>query len=135
MGKVVQGVRISYLPPQLTANDCPQCHQLLWVRVIRSDIIPAVSVQYMPKSQFQFLVQFDFSGTFSIPVFMVSVQINPQFARFFNGDDLAQIQICSIDPSLLAMNDQAGALGFSDISNNNSTSLNISSSLVQQIFK
>jgi hypothetical protein len=134
LGKVVQGVRLSYLPPQLASNDCPQCYQLLWVRVIRSDIVPAVSVQYLPKSQYQFLVQFDFHGTFSIPLFTISVQINPQFAKYFNSNDLAQIQIATIDPSLLALNDQSTSLGFNDISNN-SAQVNLSNSLIQQIFK
>lgn len=131
LGKVVQGVKISYLPGTLTVNDCPLCYQLLWVRVIKSDIVPVVSVQYLPKSQYQFLIQFDFHGTFSIPLFMVSVQINPQFARYFSPNDLSQIQICTIDPSLLAMNDQSTALGIQDISQNSTI---LSTSLLKKIF-
>jgi len=118
----------------LTANDCPQCYQLLWVRVIRSDIVPGVSVSYLPKSQYQFLVQFDFHGTFSIPLFSISVQINPRFAKYFTASDLAQIQISTIDPSLLAINDQSTSLGYQDIAGN-SSSISISTALIQKIFK
>jgi hypothetical protein len=93
-----------------------------------------VSVQYLPKSQYQFLVQFDFRGTFSIPLFTISVQINPRFAKYFTATDLAQIQIATIDPSLLAMNDQSTSLGLKDISNN-FPQISLSNNLIQQIFK
>jgi len=58
-------------------NDCAECYNLLWIRVIKSDIIPGVRVLYLPKSRFQFLAEFDFQGTFSIPNFNIAVQINP----------------------------------------------------------
>ena len=82
-GRVVQGVRLSYIPPALIANDCAQCSKLLWVRVISSSVIPGVRVNYLPKSKYQFLTEFDFNGLFSIPVFTISIQINPDFAKYF----------------------------------------------------
>lgn len=106
-GKVVQGVRLSYIPPALTANDCMDCHKLLWVRVISSIIVPGVRVNYLPKTQYQFMVEFDFNGVFAIPVFTISVQINPDFAKYFSEADLAQIEVKAIDPSVLATVDQA----------------------------
>ncbi len=57
-GRIVQGVRLSYIPEALSANDCAECYNLLWVRVIRSDIVPAIRVNYLPKSRYQFLVEF-----------------------------------------------------------------------------
>lgn len=100
-GRVVQGVRLSYIPPALTANDCAQCSKLLWVRVISSSVIPGVRVNYLPKSKYQFLTEFDFNGLFSIPVFTISIQINPDFAEYFTQADLAQIEVKTIDPSVL----------------------------------
>lgn len=100
-GRVVQGVRLSYIPPVLTANDCAQCSKLLWVRVISSSVIPGVRVNYLPKSKYQFLTEFDFNGLFSIPVFTISIQINPDFAEYFSESDLAQIEVKTIDPSVL----------------------------------
>lgn len=112
-GRVVQGVRLSYIPPELTANDCALCSKLLWVRVISSDVIPGVRVNYLPKSKYQFMTEFDFNGLFSIPVFTVSIQINPDFAKYFTDADLAQIQVKTIDPAVLAKIDNNRA----DLSN------------------
>jgi len=64
---------------------------LLWVRVISSSVVPGVRVNYLPKSQYQFMAEFDFNGLFAIPVFTISIQINPDFAKYFTDADLAQI--------------------------------------------
>ena len=55
-GKVVQGVRLSYIPAELTKDECPLCSKLLWVRVIDSKVVPGVRVIYLPKSKYQFMV-------------------------------------------------------------------------------
>jgi hypothetical protein len=61
-GKVVQGVRLNYIPPELTKpsedgmTECQSCTKLLWVRVISSAVVPGVKVIYLPKSQYQFMV-------------------------------------------------------------------------------
>jgi len=91
------------------------CHKLLWVRVVSSSVVPGVRVNYLPKSQYQFLTEFDFNGLFAIPVFTISVQINPDFAQYFNESDLAQIEVKSIDPATLAKKDEIEQLGESDI--------------------
>lgn len=64
-------------------------------------MIPGVRVNYLPKSKYQFLTEFDFNGLFSIPVFTISIQINPDFAEYFSESDLAQIEVKTIDPSVL----------------------------------
>ena len=79
-GRVVQGIRLSYIPTVLTVNDCAECHKLLWIRVIRSAIVPGVRVNFLPKSKYQFLAEFEFHGTFAIPVFSITVQINPEYS-------------------------------------------------------
>lgn len=106
-GRVVQGVRLSYIPAELTKNDCAECSKLLWVRIISSDVIPGVRVNYMPKSKYQFLCEFDFNGLFSIPVFSVSIQINPDYAKYFSAEDMAQIQVKRIDPAVLKRKDDS----------------------------
>lgn len=75
------------------------------MRVISSSVVPSVKVNYLPKSQYQFMTEFDFNGLFSIPVFTISIQINPDFAKYFTEADLAQIEVKSIDPSVLATHD------------------------------
>jgi cysteine-rich repeat protein len=54
-GKIVQGIRMSYIPKALTDNDCPECHKILWIRIIKSDIIPRVRLNFLPKSQYQLM--------------------------------------------------------------------------------
>lgn len=86
------------------------CHKLLWVRVISSSVVPGVRVNYLPKSQYQFLTEFDFNGLFAIPVFTISIQINPDFAQYFSEADLAQIEVKAIDPAVLAKHEDEEAL-------------------------
>lgn len=101
-GRVVQGVRMSYLPPAIADNEGVLCHKVLLVKVIKSSVVPGVRVSFIPKSRFQFLVEFDFNGLFAIPVFHFSVQINPEMREYFTAEDMAQIQIVNVDPALLA---------------------------------
>ncbi len=72
------------MPPALTADDCMNCHKILWVRVVSSAVVPGVKVNFLPKSQYQFLAEFDFNGIFAIPVFTISIQINPDFLQYFS---------------------------------------------------
>ena len=74
----------------------------------------------MPKSKYQFLTEFDFNGLFSIPVFTISVQINPDFAQYFTQADLAQIEVKTIDPAVLikvnkSKNNPSNELSFDEI--------------------
>ncbi len=130
----MQGVRLSYIPEALAANDCADCHNLLWVRVIKSDIVPGVRVNYMPKSKYQFLVEFEFHGTFSIPTFNIAVQINPEYAKYFNRRDMTQIQIKRIDPAVLAIKDKEEKLGMDDIKLS-SKQIKLGNNLVDKILK
>ncbi len=75
------------------------------MKVISSAIVPTVQLNYIPKSQYQFYCTFDFYGLFAIPIFTISIQINPEFAKYFSAADMAQIQVKQIDPALLAKND------------------------------
>lgn len=97
----MQGLRLSYIPPELTKDECALCSKLLWVRVIDSSVVPGIRVNYLPKSKYQFLTEFEFNGLFSIPVFTFSVQINPDYAKYFSKEDMAQIEVKKIDPALL----------------------------------
>ncbi len=127
-------MRLSYIPETLTANDCAECYNLLWVRVIKSDIVPGVRVNYLPKSKYQFLVEFEFHGTFSIPTFNIAVQINPQYAKYFNRKDMTQIQIKTVDPSVLAINDKDEELKMESISTSPKV-IKLPNQLVSKIFK
>lgn len=82
-------------------------------------MIPGVRVNYLPNSKYQFLCEFDFNGLISIPVFTVSIQINPDYAKYFSTEDMAQIQVKRIDPAVLIRREaKPAALSFSDIDPN-----------------
>lgn len=113
-GKVVHGVRLSHIPKELTDNECATCNKILWIKVIRSDIIPGVRVSYVPKSTYQFYIEFDFHGTFSIPVFTFSIQINPDYQSFFSQEDMAQIKVLTVDPAVLKKSERVETLSLDD---------------------
>jgi hypothetical protein len=118
VGKVVQGITVSYLPNNLTTGGCPNCSQLLLVRVTQADVIPSFQVSYLPTSQYKFLIEFDFQGIFGIPVFTVTIQLNPAFSSYFTTGDMAQLVTLTIDPAVLAIGDTPSELTFDQIINN-----------------
>lgn len=60
------------------------------------------------------MAEFEFNGLFAIPVFAVSIQINPDYAKYFSASDLAQIEIKKIDPSTLKKYDEVETLSLDD---------------------
>lgn len=60
------------------------------------------------------MAEFEFNGLFSIPVFSFTVQINPDFAKYFNTQDMAQIEVKKVDPALLIKHDVPEALTLDD---------------------
>ena len=117
-GRVVQGVRLTNVPQYFLDTDCVECSKLFLIKVTKSDIVPGVKVEYIPKSQFQFLIEFDFHGIIAIPAFTFTIQINPKYAKYFTNEDLDQIEILHINPALLAKYDTEEVLVLGDINGN-----------------
>ena len=103
IGKVMQGVRVTNIPAILAEKNCAECSKLLKPRIITASVIPKIEVIYVPNSKYQYILGFDFGGMYSIPVFTVSIQINPDYAEYFSNADLAQIQLKTIDPAVLSI--------------------------------
>jgi hypothetical protein len=82
---------LSYLPASLTANNCPQCNNILNVSVLSTPIIPIVSVLYVRITQFKFVITFDFGNILGAFVFNFTVRINPTFASSFTQTDMNQL--------------------------------------------
>lgn len=93
---------MSFLPAAIADNEGALCHKMLLIKVTKSSVVPGVRVSFIPRSRFQFLIEFDFNGLFAIPVFQFSVQINPEMKQYFSAEDMAQLQLVTIDPALLA---------------------------------
>lgn len=105
-GKIVQGIRLNYIPEKLQEGDCASCHKLLLVKVVKSSVVPGVKVSMLPRSRFQFFIEFDFNGLFAVPVFQISVQLNPDMKSYFDEEDMAQLSVITIDPATLARSDR-----------------------------
>lgn len=75
---------------------------MLLIKVIKSDVVPDIRVSFVPKSRYQFYIEFEFNGLFAIPVFQFTVQLNPEFKQYFSAEDMAQLQLLELDPATLA---------------------------------
>ena len=64
--------------------------------------MPGVKVSYVPKSKYQFYIEFEFHGAFAIPVYVFTVQINPEFSQYFSEADMSQVIEVNMDPALLS---------------------------------
>lgn len=82
--------------------------------MIDSSVVPGVRIIYLPKSKYQFMAEFEFNGLFSIPVFSISIQINPDFKEHFSAADMAQIAVKKIDPATLKKHQVDTALSLDD---------------------
>lgn len=70
-----------------------------------------VKVSYVPFSNYQFVVEFDFGSVFVTSVFTFIVQINKDFDNdCFSEDDLNQQITWFIDPAKLKKNEEIGTL-------------------------
>ena len=59
IGKVVVGIRVSYIPTCFTDEDCVNCQQILDVKVVESEVKPLYpKVLYVPKNIGQFFIEF-----------------------------------------------------------------------------
>ena len=97
---------MSYLPECATQNNCERCHQILDVRVIDSLVKAiAVKVSYVPNSDYQFVIEFDFGSAFVTSLFTFIVQINEDFdENCFSEEDLNQQITWFVDPAQLKKN-------------------------------
>jgi cysteine-rich repeat protein len=131
-GQVLQGMSMSYLPANLTANGCARCNSILNVSVISTPVIPIVTVNYITATQFKFVIKFDFNNIVGSFVFNFTVRINSAFASFFTQADMDQVQVVKIDMALLSAVDARDSLTFNNLqtndvavqsANNNKTSI------------
>ena len=76
VGKVVQGVRLSYIPKCFTDKDCIDCFKILNVNVIQSNISVLITVGFVPNSDGQFIVTYDFGGVITSTYFKYLIRIN-----------------------------------------------------------
>lgn len=121
VGKVVQGVRLSYIPKCFTDNDCVNCFKILDVKVFESNIPIQTTINYIPNSDGQFLIEYTFGGIITSTFFKYQIELNKNlpadFANCFTAADYAQQVVGSIDSATLALSDQTDELTLDSLTN------------------
>lgn len=74
-----------------------------------------MKVSYVPNSNYQFLLEFDFGSAFISSAFTFVVQINRSFAGCFNEDDMNQQITWYIDPAKLILDEENGDLTMEEL--------------------
>lgn len=75
-GYVLQGINAKYLPPCMTNDGCPSCFKLLQVNVVDARSPITVIVDFVPSSQYQWTIKYDFQGLFVTSIFKVVIKLN-----------------------------------------------------------
>lgn len=88
--EVVMSIRASYLPPCITQNECSECFKALVVNVVDVKVPVITTVNFVPFSQYQFLIKIDFKPAFVTSIFKVVIKLNPAFKGCFAEEDLFQ---------------------------------------------
>jgi hypothetical protein len=73
------------------------------VSVIYAQVIPSFRVNFLPTTQYKYLLEFDFHGIFGIPPFTFTLRINPDYSKYFTTEDMAQFITLTVDPAVLAI--------------------------------
>jgi hypothetical protein len=105
---------MTYLPPSLTSNGCPQCDDIFNVSIISSPVIPSITVNYIQATQYRYAIRFNFQGSLANFAFSFSIRINERFRQFFTTQDMEQIQTVRIDMALLAKVEKIETLTLDD---------------------
>jgi len=88
--KVVQSVRASYLPTCLTDNECAKCFKVLKANVVDANVPVFVKISYIPFSQYQFLIEYNFQGLIVTSKFKTVIKLSEEFKGCLADDDYHQ---------------------------------------------
>lgn len=102
-GLINQNIRLTYIPDFFLKTDCSLCSNLFKITATQAKIIPdSIRVTYIPKSKYQFSIEFKFSDIFTIPIFKFGVQLNPEYKQYFTEWDMAQWYDLEVNSVLLS---------------------------------
>lgn len=74
--KVVQGVRLSFIPKCFTDLDCQDCYKILDVKVNQANVVPSIVVSYIINSDGQFLIEYRIKELTANIFFNYTIQLN-----------------------------------------------------------
>lgn len=80
---VILSVRASYLPPCITKDECSTCFKALQVNVVNANVPILTTINFVPLSQWQFVIKFDFQGLIVSSIFKVVIKLNESFRGCF----------------------------------------------------
>jgi len=89
---IYQGVALSALPQAIVTDSCSSCDTLFEVNTNSLFTTVTVTQQFVPNSQYWFILTFTYSSSTPVPTFEYSIKINPThvYAQHFTSQDLAQ---------------------------------------------
>lgn len=93
---------MTYLPQNLTANNCSSCNNILNISIISASSVPRVSISYITATQYKFVARFNFGVLATNQFLTFSIRINPSFSGYFSATDMQQVKIVTIDLAKLA---------------------------------
>ena len=102
-GSINQNIRLTYIPDFFLKTDCSLCSNLFKITVTQAKVLPdSIRVIYIPKSRYQFTLEFKFNDIFAIPIFKFGVQLNPEYKQYFTEWDMAQWYDLEVNSVLLS---------------------------------
>jgi hypothetical protein len=97
---VYQGLTLSNLPAYFLANNCAICTDLFTVLIIPNNLGINYSIQYVPQSQYWFIISFSYSSSRLAlginPTFQFTVQLKAMYASYFTPADMAQLLVSQV---------------------------------------
>lgn len=75
-GYVLVSVRASYLPTCITKLECSTCFKVIQANVVNVNIPVNVVINYIPLSQWQFVIKVDFLGAIVTSTFKMVIKLN-----------------------------------------------------------
>lgn len=118
---VILSVRASFLPACVTKNDCSQCFKAIQVNVVNANVPILTTINFVPLSQWQFVIKFDFQGLIVTSIFKVVIRLDESFRGCFADEDYNEQLEITIDPAFLARSDSPTQLTLEDLDPNKIT--------------
>lgn len=101
-GQVILSVRASYLPACVTKNECAECFKVIKANVVNVNVPVLVTVSYVPFSQWQYYIKFDFQGLYVSSIFKVVIKLNEDYKGCIAAEDYDEQLELTVDPAFLA---------------------------------
>ena len=120
-GYVLVRVRATYLPSCISQNECSTCFKVIKANVISVNVPVNVVVNFVPLSQWQWVIKVDFLGLIVTSTFKMVIKLNDEFKGCIAAEDYDNQLEITVDPAFLAKSDKVDTLTLDDLDPNKIT--------------